>query len=50
MGLLNKYPIIDEIFIDFVLKFMKKNGQQNGTLSLDDNYNIQQLMKNVFEI
>lgn len=49
MNLLNKYPIIDEIFIDFMLKSMKKNGLERGTLSLDDNYNIQQFMTNVFE-
>jgi hypothetical protein len=37
---MNKYPIMDEIFIDMLIMFINKTATESGIFSVDDNYNI----------
>lgn len=37
---MNKYPILDEIFIDTLILMIEKKANEEGGVNIDDNYNI----------
>lgn len=42
---MNKYPILDEIFIDMLILFIGTKSERYGGLNVDDNYNIRLFLK-----
>lgn len=47
---MNKYPIMDEIFIDMLIMYIENTCKQEGSMNIDDNYNISTFLTEVLSL